>query len=248
MSFVPILDLHNDVKPFFQLACCDADESVMRFLRKTTESQARAFVGHCISQNTISNEYQRRDDIGWVDDVEFVNVQNGKAYIGGYAANMGDVLQLDNGFVRSITDLREDYSAKFGTLGTDFPSDSALSSGDDFYLELDRSGLSKSGRVIRFGRAWSTLPGTVRITYVAGLTKAELDDEWAFVKLALLEEMQEKFNCLRSRRTSGGGPVRKEIYAGDYTVEYDTQVASRSVGDLSPETMKKLQPIRRINL
>lgn len=251
MALAPILDIENEVKPWFAVACCDADVRVLSMLRQFTESQARAFVGHCISQNTISNEYQRREDIGCGVErsADVVDIVGDVVYVGGGGiSNDGHILQLDNGFVRSITEVREDPAARFGQGASDFAASTALTAGTNYFLELDRSGLSRSGRIHRVNGAWSSAPGTIRITYVAGLTKAELADEFAYVKQALLEDMQGKFMAMRSQRSAGGGPVKKESYVGDYTVEYDTMRSSAAMRDLSEGTKAKLQPIRRIAL
>lgn len=251
MPLASILDIENEVKPWFAVACCDADGAVLRMLRQFTESQARAFVGHCISQNTITHEYQRREDIGCGIErsADVIDITGDTVYVGGGAiSNEGHILQLDNGFVRSITEVREDPAARFGQGSSDFGASTVLTAGTNYFLELDRSGLSRAGRVHRVNGAWSSAPGTIRITYVAGFTKAELADEFAYVKQALLEDMQAKFMALRSQRSAGGGPVKKESYVGDYTVEYDTGRASAAMSELSDGTKAKLQPIRRIAL
>lgn len=251
MALVPILDIENEVKPFFAVACCDADQRVLNMLRGYTESQARAFVGHCISQNTITHEYQRRDDIGVASDADaqVAEIVGDTVYMSRPAAcDHGHILQLDNGFVRSISELREDPAAVFGQGGSDFGASTVLTAGTNYFLELDRAGLSRSGRVHRRNGNWSSAPGTIRITYVAGLTKAELADEWSYVKLALLEDMQTKFQTLRSKRSGGGGPLKKESYAGDVTYEYAVDMASRSISELSEGAKSKLQPLRRMAL
>lgn len=251
MALAPILDIENEVKPWFAIACCDADQRVLTMLRQFTESQARAFVGHPISQNTITDEYQRREDIGGGYDgpPEYQDIVGDTVYMGrGSQDNAGHLLQLDNGFVRSITEIREDPDARFGQASSAFAASTALTAGTNYFLELDRSGLSRSGVVHRVNGQWSIAPGTIRITYVAGLTKAELADEWAYVKSALLEDMQVKFMSLRSQRSAGGGPLKKESYAGDVTYEYAVSAGGGSICELSEGARAKLQPIRSLRL
>lgn len=252
MPLVPILSMSADIKPFFALACCEADERMLRLLRTWTESAARNYVGHCISQNTITSEYQRREQVGPVygGEPEFRDIVGDTVYMGFDApSNGGDILQLDNGFVRSISDLREDSAARFGTGASDFAAATALTEGTGFAPEYDKAGLSKSGRIHRINGCWPSSPGTVRITYVAGLTVAELSDEYAFVKQALLEDMQTRFNCMRSQRSAGGGPIKKETYVGDYSVEYDTRAAAAGgTGQLTESARQKLHSIRRLPL
>lgn len=253
MALNDILSIEHEVKPYFGISADTPGnreaEKTLEMIRRWTESQARKFVGHVIRQETISNEYQRRDDITVYAPGEEVEIVGDVVYVtrdGG--CNDGHILQLDNGFVRSVSDLREDLAAVFGQGGSDFGSSTALTVGTDFYIELDAAGISKSGRLIRKLGNWSSRPGTIRITYVAGLTADELNDEYSFVKLALLEDMQVKFNSMLSQRSSGGGPVKKEVYHGDYTIEYAVSSMSQSLMSLSPGAQAKLQPIKRILL
>ncbi len=250
MSLPPILDFDMEIKPYFG-AVAEAESQLLAMMQQWTESQARQFVGHVITRGTITNEFQRRDDIGGggYGGVP-VNVGGSVVYAGGYAGTGpvgGHFLQLDNGFVRSVSDCREDMSALFGQGASDFSAGTALTVGTDFFLELDSTGLSKSGRLIRNGRDWSSKPGTIRITYIAGLSPAELDDAYSFVKQALLEDIQAKFNSVMSQR-GGKGAVKKENWVGDYSVEYEAGSGSRSQFGLSQGTREKLSPIKRINL
>lgn len=252
MALTAILDMATDVRPFFGNPGA-ADDALLQKLLKWTEAQARKFVGHGIIQATYTNEYQRKFDYSGCDSDTVSITSNGLIQVGGCISPAGGaVLQLDNGFVRSITEIREDYAARFAASGY-FGSDTLLVDGTDYYLEMDNDNFSKSGRVIRYGRNWSPAAGTIRITYVAGLSAAELDDEYSFVKLALLDDLRSKFNAVASERISSGkgGPLKKETYYGDVSFEYETGSASRSsslVRDLSDSTKSRLQPIRRMLL
>lgn len=216
-------------------------------LQTWSENQARQYVGHVITTTTITSEYHRADDISGGDGhLSSLEGSRCGAAIWDDRSAHANILQLGNGFVRSVSDVREDMGANFGQGASDFASGTALTSGVDYCLDLDVPGLSKSGRLLRVHRPWSSRPGTIRVTYVAGLTAAELDAEYSFVKLALLEDMQAKFTSVLSQR-GGQGTIKKQAWAGDYSVEFSTNEAG-SLSALSAAAMSRLGPIRRIAL
>lgn len=252
MALSEILNVDLDVRPFFGSDACDEHDALLRQIKKFTESQARRYVGHGIIEATYTNEYQRRFGAGSWDSQAIVDVVGGKVYTGpAYNVPEGHVLQLDNGIVRSVTSVREDTSARFNSSGG-FAAATELTEGTDFDIEMNNDDFSVSGRLIRRNRNWSSIPGTIRVTYVAGLSSAELSDKYLFVKLALLEDMREKFDYQLEKRASSGyaGPVRRESYSGDYSVEYATSTRSGSspMSELSEHARGKLQSIRRMAL
>lgn len=254
MALTPILNMDTDIYPFFGMDCCD-DPALARLLtmcQRFTESQARKYVAHGIAQATYT-EYQRKNDIGYIPTTDEINVIGDTVYLGRSYARFGEYLQLDNAFVRSVTSVYEDLAAFFGQGSSDFAAGTLLTAGTDYFMELDKSGMCRSGRLVRVYRHWSSRPGTIKITYVAGFTSAELDDEYSFVKEALLQDMMQKFQYVRSQQgtsVTGAGPIVQEsIGGGEYVVKYADLSASRSViSSLSPMAKAKLQPIVRINL
>lgn len=253
MSLTAILNMDTDIVPFFGVGCCDNPDlaRLLAMCQRWTEAQARKFVGHGIAQATYT-EYQRKNNIGYVPNTDEVNVIGDKVYLGHSNSLMGEYLQLDNAYVRSITSIYEDLAAFFGQGSSDFAAGTLLTAGTDYYLELDKSGLSKSGRVLRVYRNWSSRPGTIKVTYVAGLTSAELDDEYSFVKEALLSDMLLKFQYIRSQQgasVTGAGPIKREsIGGGEYQVEYAVTSGSTPTQQLSMPAQQMLSPIKRINL
>lgn len=252
MASTSILDWDLDIRPYFGVTACDENADLLKLAKNFAESYARKFVGHGIIQTTYTNEYQRRFQIGGDVHYEMVQMVGDTVYSGRETSSLdGHILQLDNGFVRSITDLREDANAYFGQGTSDFGASTALTEGTDFNLEMKDDNFSKTGRVIRINRDWSSKPGTVRITYSAGLTSSELSNEYLFVKAALLDDMEERYVGELKRRASreSSGPIKKEVYHGDYTVEYDVSGSvKRLSSDLSQKTKQELQPIRRMSL
>lgn len=245
-----ILDKGKDLSPYFGIDCDDTTGEAILLWRIQTyvESAVRSFVRHGVSQNTYV-EYQRMFDIGDHEtDYDLFELIGDKVYSGVGGTQYGEFLQLNNGFVRSVSDVREDYSAEFGQGSGDFGSSTVLTAGIDYKIELDKDGMSRSGRLIRINRPWSSKPGTIKVTYVAGFTPAELDDQYAHVKLAILGEIRDRFNVARSQLGSGFGMVKKETFFGDYQVEYAVDAKTATRTGLSHDTMSALQPIKSIVL
>lgn len=241
-----ILDKDADLSPYFGIDCNDNSDGEVMLLwnvQKYVESMAKKHVRHGIIQQTHT-EFQRRYDISRQDITPSnFEVSNGSVYSSWEDSSYGEYLQLNNGFVRSITNLWEDSNADFGQQSGDFGNSTLLTLGTDYHLELDETGMSRSGRVIRNSRSWSSKPGTIKITYVAGFTAAELNDEYAFVKMALLEEIKMRFNIARAQRSGAYGPVKKETYFGDYQAEYAVDTKTIPRNSLSFQTMSALHPI-----
>lgn len=80
--------------------------------------------------------------------------------------------------VRSVTSLYEDSDARHGKRSGAFATQ--LVEGTGFVPEYDQfdsdgNELSTSGILRRIGTTWPTLPGTVKVEYVAGYTRDELN-------------------------------------------------------------------------
>jgi len=253
MALADIVDKQKDLEPYFGIDCKSnsTEARLLWNIQRYVENAARKFVRHGISQNTYT-EFYRGFDIG--DNSSYGPSSNSFDLIGnsvytvGPHQTKGEYLQLNNGFVRSVASVYEDFDARYGQGADDFAAASLLTAGTDYYLELDSAGMSKSGRLIRTNRAWSTRPGTIKVTYTAGLAPSELADEYSFVIPALLKDISEKYNNARSQLNSAFGPVKKEKYVGDYEVEYAVSEKTMTHNALSRETMNMLQPIKAIIL
>jgi hypothetical protein len=241
-----ILDPDLDLTPYFGISAAEDPDlwTLLLRIQKYVESSARKFVRHGIAQNTYT-EFQRKRDIGTYDSELNQHEKIGsKVYSTGYSGYDGEFLQLDNAFVTAVSNVYEDMNARFGSGGTDFAAATELTYNTDYYIELDDANISKSGRLIRVARNWSSRPGTIKIVYTAGFTAAQLDDEYAFVKMALLEDIREKYDLAKAQRSGSSGIPKKETYFGDYQVEYSVDSSTRTTTGLSMKTMDALQPIK----
>lgn len=242
-----ILDFESDVMEY--LGISSSNRSLAEFYHRTTEAAVRRFVGHGISQNTYTSEYHRRNLTGSSGSGEYVQIDSDAVQVSGgcSGSNDGNILQLDNGYVRSVTEIREDANGHFGQ-ASGFGASTVLTQGTDYNIELDSTGLSKSGRIIRRNRDWCNVPGSIKVTYVAGFTSAELDDEYSFVKMAILHDIQDAFEANLSRRGESGA-IKKKVYFGDVSTEYAVQSGEkRAATGLLCQTESMLMTIKRMVL
>jgi hypothetical protein len=81
-------------------------------------------------------------------------------------------LQLARIPVRAVTSVLVDPNAKFGQQSGDFGSGTAWTAGEQYAVEWDEPGVSRSGILIAYG-AWPSSPGTVKAIYRAGYSPLE---------------------------------------------------------------------------
>lgn len=229
----------------------DADRGLIELLKPMVENACRRFVRHGITQpDSEYVEYYPQTQRAVPEDWGTLEMLGDRVAYRTYTPN-GHILQLNNIYVRSITEVREDTSAYFDQGASDFAAATILTSGVDYFLKIDESGLSKSGELHRINRSWSSSPGTIKVTYNAGFTTAELDGAWSDIKLTVLEEIVLHFKVAKSRAgTSGGGlGVVSSQKVGPVTTVYDVEsVKEVASGELSGRTQEKLHRIMRLPL
>lgn len=111
---------------------------------------------------------------------------------------------------RSITSVYENYAAWYtGVDGGEWPVTSLLPS-NCYYLDLNRAGLSWTGQLVKVMGVWPGALRTVKVTYVAGLTAAELATTHSGIKMAALTAITEAYAEVMSRGLSAnfGGKVQ----------------------------------------
>lgn len=227
------------------------DRALLESKKNRVENLLRKTLRFNISQPTTDYVHFLPERAITADEgVEFVETTpSGKALFG-TTRTWGDVLQLPQTYVRSITEIREDTDAYGGQGSSAFPSDSVLTEGDDYWLDVDESGLSKTGHVLRTaGIGWSGIPRSIRVSYMAGLTAAELDGEYSDIKEAIINETIARFKMAKSRKgadASGVGPIKSESIGGQYSVSYDTSRIGEA--SLSNDTLDALSHYMNLGL
>lgn len=153
-------------------------------------------------------------------------------------------LQLPSMYVTSITSIYENQSAVGGAGSSDFGSAALLTAGTDYYLEKDQgSAASWSGGVIRIGTSWSSIPGTIKVTYVSGFTESELQGDQNDLRFAVTKECADHYVRhlrLKSQFVTGiglGGATPdtsgliSRLHIGDFDVGFRDATANEEAND-----------------
>ena len=217
----------------------EAELNLLAMLRPMVERAVKRRVGYAIEQATYTHYLPEDRRRGFKDpELHYEDVKDDRAIAvaGGTVAEAAD-LQLPELPVRSVASVYEDVSADGGQGVSDFPASTLLTAGVDYYLDYTTSGLSKSGHLVKCSSAWPAKPRTVKVTYTAGYTHAELTDGIAAdIKLACLVTIQHYW----ARRGADGGRTIKSESIGDYSVTF----AGNASVALPTEAKRLLQPFR----
>lgn len=154
-----------------------------------------------------------------------------------------DRLQLPQMYVTVISEVKEDIAFDFG-------SDTVLTVNDDYRIE-DKGGSGKSGGVMRVGSYWPSVPLSIKLSYTAGFSEADLAGEHNGLRFRAMREAISQW-FLRQKELAtyvtglGGdtsGLIREEKI-GPYEVKFggfgDGNKGGPSVG-MSPEFKAYLQ-------
>lgn len=225
-----------------------ADDALIDMLRGMVENNMRSFVRHNITQPNEDYVHYLPDRKmqQQIDVLYGMEIYNGNRACPIMVVNNGDMLQLPQAFVRSITNVWVNYFA-FGGQATDpWPDNSLLTLGVDVWMDDDYTGMCRSGMLYRFGMAWPAYPRSVKVQYMAGFTQDELanDGRYSFVRMAAIIETVRQFKLAKMRmgaRSDGVGMVVAESFGRDADVKYDPK--SMVFDQLSAECKMMLEPI-----
>jgi hypothetical protein len=221
------------------------------FLAESVRGRAEAlvteFVGGVVLQKTcvdVLPPYGRDVDpesnvIGW-------DRSGGKAVA--LTSEARQVLRLTRTPVRSVVEVRETWVPGGGGFPAGSVVDPAL-----YFLDVEEAdaGLSRSGLLIKPYYVWSGAARSVRVTYLAGYTPAELD-----LETGIVPELKEAMllTAARAVRTvlalhdqqfgfSGVGPVISEGLGGA-NFAYDMEGARTLVGQVCSLTPEVKEMVR----
>lgn len=209
----------------------DAERGLLTMLQPMVEAAVKREIGYSIEQATYTHYLPRAGTFQDVDeDLVYSDISGETVEV----TALGGIQQLGSVTVpelplRSVTSLYEDASAYSGQGSGDFGSSTLKTQGTDYWFVLDESGLCRDGKIRRLNGYWPSRAGTVKVTYVAGYTQAELTNGIAaHLKKAVLRSMQHAFNA------AGGddaGTIKAERL-GDYSVQYAVEAAQRLPADV----------------
>lgn len=237
----------------------DAERGLLGMLIPLAEGALKRFVGYeSIEQATYTEFYPDADQLG-VGDQDTLDIAGGRIVVGGQSDN--SVIPLIQLPVRSIGSVYEDAAAFGGQGSSDFAAATLLTSGTDYYIDAQQSGLSWTGFLRRINSTWPRRRRTVKVTYTAGFTAAELDGTATAginaqaLKFAAILAVVGAFKTAQAYQgaaTGGGGPLQSEsISTSGHSVTYATQATALVSGmltELPPEAQRLAQPFRRYRL
>ncbi len=183
-------------------------------------------------------------------------VNDNQAYLRHRAGRAGAVLCMRHIPIRSITSLFIDYDGRAGTRSGAFGASTEKTEGDEFWPNYD--GVDSSGNsfcsdgIIRNQGSWPTVPGSVKVIYVAGYTQEEFHgqdpniDASPILETVISEAVRrmKRFFGWKKQTAAGhvAGPITSESL-GDYSYSVDAAAMERILGgkwDLLGESKERL--------
>lgn len=226
----------------------DADRGLLQMIHPMVENLIRRHVGHGLTQATYV-EYYPREPLPVVEGPEVWDLEGGKAVLYKESVAAGNKIILANPLVSAITEVREDITARFDQGASEFGAATVLTAGTQYYLVIDADSLSQGGELYRRNQSWPASPGTVKATYVAGLTAAQLDTTYSDIKFAVIEEIGLKFKSAKTRAGAGGeglGVIQQKKVGPVFTSYETTSLAQVFSQGLSDPIQDKLVPYVRM--
>lgn len=211
-------------------------------------------------ENKVQIEYLPAQPLGINRDILISDYE--RTDQGVVAASAGGLatLQLKQTpvFKDGTLEVREDYDAPQTAPASAFDADTVLTYGDDYWLDITReetvSGstvyISDTGTIQRYG-SWPDTPRTVKVTYTAGWTDAQLNSGFAgAVKLAVLDTISLAFHGNEKRNDPKNNPSSESIGKYSYSAGNQSGVEAFANGsvNLPPSAMTRLQPYRSYKL
>jgi len=156
-----------------------AEAAVCRFLQYDPFQQERT---EFYPQATLRSS--RREGV-W-------EVANDQAVLRQLSEASTDELQLRHIPIRSISSLRIDYDGRAGTQATSFAAETEKVEGTDFWPNYTMFDSASAGvcfdGILRSVGLWPVVAGTVRVTYTAGYSQAELHGQDMLIDAAPIGE------------------------------------------------------------
>lgn len=137
--------------------------------------------------------------------------------------------------VISIQEIVENPNAWLIPNPPDFVSTPALTEGRDFQVDFESPSLCRSGRVFRTSGTWSGMARSVRVTYSAGWTGAQLVAQKPAIKEAAMQTVVMNFRQFKAWMTQQGG------FAGGVITSHSLEGHSYSYSEAATRAMTGFQ-------
>lgn len=199
---------------------------LIAFVRASCERMLKDYVGYELEYDAARVAYLPHHMGNTRTDADFTGV--------GFDMAGGQVVQREVGRntkrelvlpelpVKSVASVY-DNSAAWNTAGGDWPASSLLAA-NAYYLDTpDGAGRCWSGVLYRNVGSWTNIPRAVKVTYAAGLTAAELEDDYPNFKLAVLTAFAINFGKILARgRVALTGHMATSFSIEDFSVSLGT--------------------------
>lgn len=186
-----------------------------------------------------------------LDDVEF---RANSAVIRTTSRVGSDFLALKHTpVITTGLEVREDVDANAGQASSSFGSDSILTIGDDYFLDVDEETtidgatvqLSRTGILHRIG-AWPVEPRSVKVSYYGGWAASQMFGPRAgVIKWGAMETVANAFRSAKANNgvSAGRGPLLAESI-GKWSGSFGSQFAVNLMVDVPNHVKQKLFPLR----
>ena len=234
----------------------EVERAILQSCLQKAESEVKRFLRYDPEQKTHV-EYYPNMDFSLHSRAGVYEVTSQEAFIRRLQVSATDELQLKHLPIRSISELKVDYDGRGGARSGSFGASTVWTEGVDYWPNWDVQSTDNDTKLCRDGvlrseGRWPNLPGSVKVTYVAGYTNAELHNEDGAlvdanpILAAVIDEAiaraQKVYSRMKKARGWGIGPFSSESL-GDYSYSQDTAAFQRlanNVAGLLPDTMDRL--------
>lgn len=230
-----------------------AGQSLVTLYHPLIEGRVKEFLGYAVEEATYTEYYPATSVNRWADGDP---INGGYDLLGGQAVprqrgNISrQVLRLREVPVRVITAVYENPGAFF-TAGGTWPAASLLPT-NAYYLDSLDGDFCWSGWLYRQNGLWSTQARTIKVTYEAGMSSAEILAKRPAIKLATLKAVTSSITAeiMKSRALGAFGlPASHSIK--DFSMSYDYASAFKLLGnpgvmDLPQDVKQLLEPYRHM--
>jgi hypothetical protein len=234
-----------DLQAYFGLAADDALLPVLLGLQNSAEARLRAYLKCSVEQATFTDllpPLTRQSDA----DLDLVGYDRvGTHAVATYGGEQ--TLQLREVPVRAVQSVYVTWASGGGVS----PPPGSLLDPANYYLDCEEEGLSRTGFLVQPYSVWPRAARSVRVTYTAGYTQAEMDlntGRWPELKLAVLMTLNK---TLAVNRNAGDAPAPRLSNAtltreamDDVSFSYDpfsARLLTGQVAGLTPEVKDMVQ-------
>lgn len=132
----------------------------------------------------------------------------------------------------------EDWTGYFGQMPGSF-SGPPLEYGVDYFIKTEEPGISWSGIMVRRTFWWPNVPGSLKLTYTAGFSDAELAGRYSSFKTACLETLGDLYMRAKALGLGHFSDISSESDGGSVSVTYADKVFNCEIPDSAAQRLDR---------